>query len=61
MMREGGSWEEEDREKLKESESICECNSLLLPNPGECTACRGEGRGIDGGRQREGGRGVITA
>lgn len=36
--------EEADREKLKESESVCECNSLPLSNPREFTDCRGEER-----------------
>lgn len=61
MMKERQSWEEEDREKLEERESVCECNSLLLSNPGEFTDCRGKERGreaeIEGdrGREREGG------
>lgn len=41
MMKERESLEEEDREKLEESESVCECNSLPLSNPGEFTDCRG--------------------
>lgn len=53
MMKESKSWKEEDREKLEESESVCECNSLPLPNPGEFTDCRGEERGIDGGRSQQ--------
>lgn len=52
MMKKSKSWAEEDREKLEESESVCECNSLPLPNPREFTDCRREERGVDGGRQR---------
>ena len=48
MMKGGESWEERDREKLEESESVCECNSLPLSNPGEFTDCRGR----EGGRHR---------
>lgn len=33
----------EDREKLEESECVCECNSLPLLNPREFTDCRWEG------------------
>lgn len=58
--RRGESWEEEDREKLEESESVCECNSLPLSNPREFTDCRKEGerererwRGIDRKRRNE--------
>lgn len=46
---------------MEERESVCECNSLLLSNPGEFTDCRGKERGreteIEGdrGREREGG------
>ena len=67
-MKEGESWEEEDREKLEESESVCECNSLPLSNPREFTDCRGEERerlrGVDRERQCEeegerGGEGVV--
>lgn len=47
MMKEGESWEEEDREKLEESESVCECNSLPLSNPREFTDCRGEEREVE--------------
>lgn len=66
MMKEGESWEEEDREKLVERESVCECNSLPLSNPREFTDCRGEEREvcIDTERQRERcgeGVGAITA
>lgn len=45
MMKEGESCKEEDREKLEESESVCECNSLPLSNPREFTDCRGKERG----------------
>lgn len=50
------SWEEEDREKLEESESVCECNSLPLLNPGEFTDCRGKREAsMEGDREGEGG------
>lgn len=52
--KEEASWEDEDREKLEESESVCECNSLPLSNPREFADCRGR----EGGRW---GRGAITA
>lgn len=47
MMKEVESWEEEDRQKLEESESVCECNSLPLSNPREFTDCRGEEREVE--------------
>lgn len=53
MMKEGESGEEEDGEKLEESESVCECNSLPLSNPGEFTDCRGGERAVERQRWRE--------
>lgn len=53
MMKEGESGEEEDREKLEESESVCECNSLPLSNPREFTDCRGGEREVERHRWRE--------
>lgn len=40
-----------DREKLEESESVCECNSLPLSNPREFTDCGKE----ETARTKEGG------
>ena len=53
MTKEEESWEEEDGEKLEESKSVCECNSLPLSNPREFTDCRGVGGEVERHRQRE--------
>jgi hypothetical protein len=33
---------ERERGKLEERDSVCECNSLMLSDSGECSHCRGK-------------------
>lgn len=40
--REDENRKQGERGKLEERDSVCECNSLMLSDSGECSHCRGK-------------------